>query len=506
MKVTTTRSLISIALLLSATITEAAQPRIRNFQKPINTVVLPKEAEGSYDDATRWTSLNENTEFIRIHDNVPLTQRFLQGSSSSSYGGNTNPYASQAYVPGGDVEYDEYQTAWRYLGLMMDCDVSMDDDAWNEGSQDEYLTGEGCVRYLLWAAYVDLDYEGGGIAEYQYWDKDNKKWDKSACLYNEENGDNNDDGNPYGRCAKMDCHLDSTHFSLLGLFKHRSPDDWMEQLFKHSGYCLWDHDEYNYMNNARDTWPKGCSTSAIDGIYYDLQPQHGGSFTIGLYTDTRCVEPYRDGEYTAEDVVGNLLSEGQENSHDSGDYNLIQYDTLKESIAAWQSSFEVYAICQPCVAHDLKNVGYNYDDDSMKGDTYWDYMGGKYGYYNDDDGGNNNNNNNNGYDCYNDFDCCDDADYQNVNQCMKFMAKTTINAATYRDLSLAMDQQSLVKTLPVVMNADAYMVNQGARTFATLVLFAASCGFLYFASVALNRQLKTNNNVGGKDMKEPILT
>lgn len=143
----TKRSVISTALLLLAPTTEAAQPRIRNFQKPINTVVLPKEAERSYGDSTRWTSLNEDTEFIRIHDNVPLTQRFLQGSS-----GNSNPYSSQAYVPGGDVEYDEYQTAWRYLGLMMDCDVSMDDDAWNEGSHDEYLTGEGCVRYLLWAA------------------------------------------------------------------------------------------------------------------------------------------------------------------------------------------------------------------------------------------------------------------------------------------------------------------------------------------------------------------
>jgi hypothetical protein len=45
------------------------------------------------------------------------------------------------------------------------------------------------------------------------------------------------------RCAKMDCHLSDTHWSLLGFFKHKDYDDWMEQLFKHEGICVWTDEE-----------------------------------------------------------------------------------------------------------------------------------------------------------------------------------------------------------------------------------------------------------------------
>ena len=70
--------------------------------------------------------------------------------------------------------------------------------------------------------YVDLEYEGGGIGEYQYWDRSTESWDDTACNYAEGGS---------SRCAKMDCHLETTHFSVLGFFKHKNYDDWMEQLF-----------------------------------------------------------------------------------------------------------------------------------------------------------------------------------------------------------------------------------------------------------------------------------
>ena len=67
-----------------------------------------------------------------------------------------------------------------------------------------------------------MDYEGGGIGEYQYWDRSTEQWDATACNYAEGGS---------SRCAKMDCHLETTHFSVLGFFKHKNYDDWMEQLF-----------------------------------------------------------------------------------------------------------------------------------------------------------------------------------------------------------------------------------------------------------------------------------
>ncbi len=51
-------------------------------------------------------------------------------------------------------------------------------------------------------------------------------------------------------------------------------------------------------------------------------------------------------------------------------------------------------------------------------------------------------NNNNGGTA--DFDCYDQADYTNVNQCMKFMAKTEMQTATFRDLAVASAQGTLV--------------------------------------------------------------
>ena len=275
--------------------------------------------------------------------------------------------------------------------------------------------------------YVDLKYEGGGFGEYQYWDRSDEGWDKTPCKYAE---------NGVTRCAKMDCHLDDTHFALLGFFKHSGYDDYMEQLFKHEGACVWSTEEYGFMKSARKTWPQGCDYAGQDesgdSLYYDLKPQSNGYFDVGLYTDTQCIEDYT-GSYQVEDFLGNFLLGGSGGSGDYGYDFASMYTTLDESLAAWNSAFDAWRICQPCLAHDLENVGYGYDDDSMHGPNYGKYWYGNNNYYNDDAI------NENGAD----FDCYDDADYTNVNQCMKFMAKTNMQSATFSTLSLASSQGTL---------------------------------------------------------------
>ena len=56
----------------------------------------------------------------------------------------------------GISEYDEYQQAWRFLGYMVDCNArNSDDDNNHDGGGSNSFdggTGEGCKRYLLWAA------------------------------------------------------------------------------------------------------------------------------------------------------------------------------------------------------------------------------------------------------------------------------------------------------------------------------------------------------------------
>lgn len=386
------------------------------------------------------------------------------GDYQYSYSGTTpeqaddDVYKVQPFADGVG-EYDEYQQAWRFLGFMVDCNArsSNDDNNGGGGGSGSYDggTGEGCKRYLLWAAYVDLQYEGGGIGEYQYYNIDKNSWDSTSCKYA---------ANGNSRCAKMDCHLDNTHFSLLGFFKHESYDDWMEQLFKHEGVCVWGMQQYSFMNKARQSWPRGCTdsghtTSSGKSIYYDLKPKSKGGMGVGLYTDTKCTVEYVANGYddpnTVQNILGNFLigGNGDHHSGDNGNYDFSGL-SFSEAMGLWEYGFEHFKVCQPCVAYNLKNVG-------------------GYSYYNDDasQGGDN-------------FDCYDKADYTNVNQCMKFMAKTTMNTATFRDLSLARSQGTLVdQPLAGFMDAKArsthYMM-ESAGTLVNYLFFVLSIGVLFY--------------------------
>lgn len=247
-----------------------------------------------------------------------------------------------------------------------------------------------------------MEYEGAGIAEYQYWDRSKKKWDNSACQYDDNS-----------RCAKMDCHLEDTHFSLLGFFKHRNYDDWMEQLFKHEGMCVWSEEEYAFMKSARNTWPRGCSltgTKTTDGqaLYFDLKPLPKGRITVGLYSDSQCTVDYSSNTQIVEDILGNFLVNGN-GDHKSGDNNGnydFSGDTLAESMERWESAFSVWNTCHPCVAYDIENTdGTKYtDDDNYYNDDYYNrkrkqrQLGGEYSAQGER------------------FECYDDAGYTNVNQ------------------------------------------------------------------------------------------
>lgn len=349
-----------------------------------------------------------------------------------------DPYSVQPFVEGMS-EYDEYQQAWRLLGFMIDCNSVDDDEGSGSGSED--VTEDGCARYVLWAAYVDLDYEGGGIGEYQYWDRDTQSWNDTACYYAEGgSGDENDDNDGKSRCAKMDCHLEDTNFSVLGFFKHRNYDDWMEQLFKHEGMCVWTEEEYAFMKNARKAWPRGCidsgsTTDEGEELYYNIKPQRSGRIAVGLYTDTQCLDDYPVTTDELEDIIGNLFVDNDRSG--SGDENYdFSSDSLADSLERWHSAFDVWHSCHPCVAYDIENLGGDkYTDDDDGGNYYYN------GYYNNGGrklGGE--------YSAQGDvFECYDDAGYTNVNQCMKFSAKTVMKTATFRDLSLGRTQQTLVE-------------------------------------------------------------
>jgi hypothetical protein len=441
-----------------------------------------------------WVSYASDVEFLSANhqDQAAASVLARQLASSSVY--DSNPYSADRFVEG-ESNYDEYQQAWRSLGFFIDCDNWShwsDDDNNEGGGSGDAGTEDGCRRYVLWAAYIDLDYEGGGIGEYQFWNRNKNKWDSTACNI----------GGQSSRCAKMDCHLQDTHWSLLGFFKHKSPNDWMEQLFKHEGVCVWTEEEYSFMSSARKAWPQGCiessaTTSSGKPIYYSTKPVSGGSITLGLYTDTKCVTEYTSTFVTVENVLGNLLLEGGSGSQDNSNYDGY---SLAKTLSLWDSAMDAFKICQPCVAYDLNNYGYNTDDDSSRGSTYGTYT---YGY--DDDYSQNNNKEA-------DFDCYDDAGYTNVNQCMKFAAKTYMDTATIRDVALAARQGTLCEVLPMeglqVGSSSSnrmFSAPKGFDVFSSILFLVVSCGVLVYGVVVFRKARKDANYAPNWSMKEPLV-
>lgn len=106
-----------------------------------------------------WTTVSDPTDSDRVeflpassllshHENLGTTETHLPPNLHRQLTRShlQNPYSVQPFV-NGEMEYDEYQQAWRYLGFVIDCDSNNDDDSsWDGG------TGEGCLRFLIWAA------------------------------------------------------------------------------------------------------------------------------------------------------------------------------------------------------------------------------------------------------------------------------------------------------------------------------------------------------------------
>jgi hypothetical protein len=258
----------------------------------------------------------------------------------------------------------------------------------------------------------------------------------------------------------MDCHDPYTeNWKLIGVFKEASffgGDAFFEQLFKHEGTCLWNDDNtYSYMSQARQSWTSGCLSTGIstgsknqygdDGLYIDLKPTYNGNMTYALYTDYVCSIEYEGYQYNVESVAAKM--------------GLLYGSYMTQ----WNNAMEVFKVCQPCRAYNLHgSSGSKYSSSSSK----YSSSSSKYSYGNRDlsaeelerELSNNNNNNaysansgwyaddddsydpNNGY-----FRCDDEADYSNVNQCMKFRSHGDLEAASWEDLVAATNQGGILQ-------------------------------------------------------------
>lgn len=202
----------------------------------------------------------------------------------------------------------------------------------------------------LFSQYVDPRYQGGSIGEYQYMDPITKEWDDSSCETK--------------RCAKMDCHDPHTHFKLVGVFKETDGlYDWGEQLFKHHGYCQWDEDTYETMQDLIEMWPQdGCkkleySDSNGNTIYSATKPLPEGNLTVALYYNDACTQ---DSGMLWSDYIEIYYENYYRNYYYYYNYADVGPTKAKKWLAkiqTWNEAMSTYKICQPCRAYSLNQDG-----------------------------------------------------------------------------------------------------------------------------------------------------
>mmetsp|Transcript_29825 Transcript_29825/g.62289 ORF Transcript_29825/g.62289 Transcript_29825/m.62289 type:complete len:627 (-) Transcript_29825:203-2083(-) len=277
-------------------------------------------------------------ELARLSEDHPGEFRKLWGGSGNS-DANLIAYAD----PGDD--YDMWQQAYRMLGGFIDCDHQK-----SEGSGDNGGSGDGnndaCSRWMMWASYVDPNYQGYGYDEY----------------FGDE---------PVG---VLDCHKPDTDWVLLGVYRQEFYQ-FIEQISKH----LWAIDEYEYvvalaglayMTDA-DCFYVGQDNSG-NYLYAGVAPQPYGGYQMGLYTDTQCLVPDESSGMTYDDFgLQNDIYLGSKDATDDDGYSWAYdwwYDTQEYTLTQLNKVYEQYMYCTSCIDYPTYQDGYVIGDDGMDDD------------------------------------------------------------------------------------------------------------------------------------------
>lgn len=267
--------------------------------------------------------------------------------------------------PGGEI--DSWAQAYRMLGGFIDCDNEKDD---SHDSGDEGSDGYGCSRWMMWAAYYNPTYGGGGRDEYFNYGEDEFYSYESGNYYNITN-------EPVSR---LDCHNPETEWVLIGVYREEFYQ-FLEQISKH----LWAIDEYEYvvalaglayMTDA-DCWQVGNDDDGT-AIYAGIQPLSGGNFQISLYTDGVCLNPDDTLGMTFDDfgLTSSMQLSSGDGGNDDGAYdddvyaNLYAYwqETQEYTLTLLNEVYEEYKYCTLCMDYPTYQDGYFIGDDGTDED------------------------------------------------------------------------------------------------------------------------------------------
>mmetsp|Transcript_15432 Transcript_15432/g.25005 ORF Transcript_15432/g.25005 Transcript_15432/m.25005 type:complete len:618 (-) Transcript_15432:333-2186(-) len=265
-------------------------------------------------------------------------------------GGNKQSSHMIQYADPGD-DYDMWQQAYRMLGGFIDCDHQKSEgsgDHNNEDNNDQEANNGACSRWMMWASYVDPNYQGYGYDEY----------------FGDE---------PVG---VLDCHKPDTEWVLLGVYRQEFYQ-FIEQISKH----LWAIDEYEYVvalaglayMTDEDCFYVGNSNDGT-AIYAGVAPKPYGEYVMALYTDDYCLVPNDNLGMTFDDFgLQNEIDLGSKDATDDDSYSWAYdwwYDTQEYTLTQLNDVYDQYKFCTSCIDYPTYQDGYvigdtGTDDDDL---------------------------------------------------------------------------------------------------------------------------------------------
>lgn len=264
--------------------------------------------------------------------------------------------------------WDKWAQAYRMLGVYVECQNPNNRWAQYNGNNDN--DNSGCKRWVIWAAYVNPDYQGFGIDEYvgawasgddyyqqfnQYSSGGCQNTDQGYKCFNQQNGQNkynNRFNNNGGQdpLSPLDCHRLDTNWLLLGVYRENF-EDYFEQISKH----LWYYSSYEYKiaTSGLELLSADCEgygTSAYgDYLYRAPMPLQGGWFKMGLYTDNVCMNPYEGEEDNYYNMNNNNYKKDNNWNNYYDYYGEGQGNSDEETLELFNQVYEEFKYCTLCL-------------------------------------------------------------------------------------------------------------------------------------------------------------
>jgi len=299
------------------------------------------------------------------------------GSSTGKGGNYGDPYETSAFQADPSLDYDMFAQGWRLLGGFISCEAFADHgsgDRRHRGRRVGSGNGDGndyCERWVVWAAYVNNDYNGGGAEEYclnDYGEVDCDEYGNEESNYEYANEDQSG-------ISRLDCYDENSSWEVIGVFRI-DVDNFLEQIAKH----LWALETYEYVTtysaldyiNGGKCRLTGEMDSSGNYIYAALAfVGSGGNFRMKLYSDEKCTEYATNPGFDYDDL--GWTSDFDMGSGDDGYYgddNLYSYWTnaQESSLTNLNGILDRMRGCILCPDYpsyqdgELNGEGYDEDD------------------------------------------------------------------------------------------------------------------------------------------------